>query len=228
MADQAIKFGVILSGCGVYDGAEIHESVLTLLAIDRNGGEAIIYAPNIDQFHTINHQTGAVSDGETRNVMVEAARIARGPVRDLATFSADEVDIVILPGGFGAAKNLSSFAVDGAECTVDESVAAALKATRAAGKPIGALCIAPVILAKLFGEGDLTIGQDAGVSQAIEAMGATHKATGHGEVVVDRDRLVVTSPCYMLDSTVSQIAAGAENAVMALIALRSSAQSKAA
>lgn len=228
MSSIGPKFGVILSGCGVFDGAEVYESVLTLLAIDRAGGEALIYAPNINQRQTINHQTGSESEGETRNVMVEAARIARGPVRDLASFSADDVDILIMPGGFGAAKNLSTFAFDGPDCTVNEDVAAAVKAVRAAGKPIGALCIAPVILAKVFGEGELTIGQAADVSGAIEAMGATHKITSHGEVIVDHNLSVVTSPCYMLDSTVSQIAAGTENAVKALIELHAGIAAKAA
>lgn len=218
MAGRPLKIGVILSGCGVYDGAEIHESVLTLLAISRQGVEAVCYAPNIPQHHVINHLTGEVMP-ESRNVLVEAARIARGKIADLAAFKAGDVDALVLPGGFGAAKNLSDFAFKGPGCTVNPQVTDAIRAMVAAGKPVGALCIAPAVLAKVLGDVELTIGQDAETAQALEALGARHKKTGHGEVVVDRKHKVVTTPCYMLDSTVAQIADGADNAVRALIEL---------
>ncbi|HEY0834864.1 MAG TPA: isoprenoid biosynthesis glyoxalase ElbB [Azospirillum sp.] len=220
MADKTLRFGVVLSGCGVYDGAEIHEAVCTLLAIDRAGAEAICYAPNVDQAHVVDHLTGQEM-AQTRNVLVESARIARGRIHDLATFTADDVDVLIFPGGFGAAKNLSTFAFQGPDCTVNPDVERAVRAVKAAGKPIGALCIAPAILAKLLGgEGvELTIGSDAGTAQALESLGAKHRTTTHCEIVVDRDHKVVTSPCYMLDATVSQIATGAENTVKALIQL---------
>lgn len=218
MAGRPLKIGVILSGCGVYDGAEIHESVLTLLAISRQGAEAVCYAPNIPQHHVINHLTGEVMP-ESRNVLVEAARIARGKIADLAAFKAGDVDALVLPGGFGAAKNLSDFAFKGPGCTVNPQVTDAIRAMVAAGKPVGALCIAPAVLAKVLGDVELTIGQDAETAQALEALGARHKKTGHGEVVVDRKHKVVTTPCYMLDSTVAQIADGADNAVRALIEL---------
>lgn len=220
MADKKFRIGVVLAGCGVYDGAEIHEAVCTLLAIDRAGAEAVCYAPDIDQAHVVNHLTGQES-AETRNVLVEAARIARGKIQDLAAFQASDVDALILPGGFGAAKNLSSFAFKGPDCTVDPDVEKAIRAMKAAGKPIGALCIAPAILAKLLGaEGvELTIGSDPGTAQALESLGAKHRTTTHGEIVVDRARKVVSSPCYMLDASVSQIADGATNTVNALISL---------
>lgn len=218
MAGRPLKIGVILSGCGVYDGAEIHESVLTLLAISRQGAEAVCYAPNIPQHHVINHLTGEVMP-ESRNVLVEAARIARGKIADLAAFKAGDVDALVLPGGFGAAKNLSDFAFKGPGCTVNPQVTDAIRAMVAAGKPVGALCIAPAVLAKVLGDVELTIGQDAETAQALDALGARHKKTGHGEVVVDRKHKVVTTPCYMLDSTVAQIADGADNAVRALIEL---------
>lgn len=218
MAGRPLKIGVILSGCGVYDGAEIHESVLTLLAISRQGAEAVCYAPNVPQHHVINHLTGEVMP-ESRNVLVEAARIARGKIADLAAFKAGDVDALVLPGGFGAAKNLSDFAFKGPGCTVNPQVTDAIRAMVAAGKPVGALCIAPAVLAKVLGDVELTIGQDAETAQALEALGARHKKTGHGEVVVDRKHKVVTTPCYMLDSTVAQIADGADNAVRALIEL---------
>jgi enhancing lycopene biosynthesis protein 2 len=218
MSGKTVKIGVVLSGCGVYDGAEIHESVLTLLAISRHGAEAVCYAPNIPQHHVINHLTGEES-GETRNVLVESARIARGNIRDLAQFNVADVDALVFPGGFGAAKNLSSFAFDGSGCTVNPQVAAAINATVAAGKPVGALCIAPAILAKVLGSVDLTIGQDDGTAAALEALGAHHKKTLQGEVVVDREKRVVTTPCYMLESTVAQIADGADAAIRAILDL---------
>lgn len=219
MAGNPIKIAVVLSGCGVYDGAEIQEAVLTLLAISRHGAEAVCFAPDIPQHHVVDHRTGEAMP-ETRNVLVEAARIARGAIQDLADFKADSFDALVFPGGFGAAKNLSTFAFDGPDCTVNAPVAAAVRAMAAAGKPIAALCIAPVILAKVLGDGaEVTIGQDTDTAAALERMGARHKATGRGEVVVDARRKLVTSPCYMLDSTVAQIADGADNAIRAVIDL---------
>ncbi|MEI6556829.1 MAG: isoprenoid biosynthesis glyoxalase ElbB [Rhodospirillaceae bacterium] len=209
---------VVLSGCGVYDGAEIHESVLTLLAISRHGAEAVCFSPNINQHHVINHLTGQEMV-ETRNVLVEAARIARGQIRDLAGFKAAEVDALVFPGGFGAAKNLSSFAFDGADATVNPAVEAAVRAMVAAGKPVAALCIAPALLARILGAVDLTIGQDAGTAAALEKLGARHIPARQAEVVVDRRLKVVTTPCYMLDSTVAQIADGADNAIKAVLDL---------
>ena len=212
------KIAVVLSGCGVYDGAEIHESVLTLLAISRHGAEAVCFAPDIRQHHVINHLTGQEA-AESRNVLVEAARIARGQIADLATFDAAKVDALVFPGGFGAAKNLSSFAFDGPDCSVNAGVEAAVKAMVAAGKPVAALCIAPALLAKILGDVELTIGQDADTAAALEKLGARHVPSRQAEVVVDRKLKVVTTPCYMLDSTVAQIADGADNAVKAVLEL---------
>lgn len=213
------KFAVILSGNGVFDGAEIHESVLTLLAIKRNGADYEIFAPDIPQYHVINHITGDEMD-ENRNVLIESARIARGNIKSLKEFSADQYDALILPGGFGAAKNLSTFAFDGVNCKVDPNVEKALKDMLSADKPIGALCISPVILAKVIGNGvELTIGQDTGTIEAIEKLGAAHKKTMHGEVVVDKNYKIATTPCYMLDAGIEQIADGANNIVKALLDL---------
>lgn len=210
-------FAVVLSGCGVYDGSEIHEAVLTLLAIDRAGGSYQCFAPDIAQRHVVNHLTGQEAAGESRNVLVESARIARGAIKDLAAFQPANFDALIFPGGFGAAKNLTSFAFDGPECQVDPQVARAVTAMHKAGKPIGALCIAPAILARVLGGVELTIGQDAGTASALEQMGARHRNTGHAQVVVDAGHKVVTSPCYMLDATIGQIADGAQAAVAALM-----------
>ena len=164
------RVAVILSGCGVYDGAEIHESVLTLLALDKAGAEVTAAAPDIDQYHVVNHQTGEVAEQESRNVQVESARIARGPVASVADIKPDDFDAVVLPGGFGAAKNLSSFAVEGAQCSVDESVAECLRRFHEADKPIGFACISPAIAAKIFGNKGvrLTIGTDAETAAALE------------------------------------------------------------
>lgn len=212
------RIAVVLSGCGVYDGAEIHEAVMTLLAIDRHGAQAVCFAPNVAQMHVVDHLTGQPT-AESRNVLTESARIARGAIADLAGFKAADVDAMIFPGGFGAAKNLCSFAVDGPDCTVDPSVEAAIKAMRAAGKPIGGLCIAPALLARVLGRVELTIGNDAATAQAIEAMGAHHRVAGHGQAVVDAGLKVVTSPCYMLDASISQIADGADAVVTEVLKL---------
>ena len=212
------KFAVVLSGCGVFDGAEIHEATLSLLAIARQGGSYQVFAPDIPQHHVINHLTGEETR-ETRNVLMESARIARGNIRDLKEFKPGEFDGLLLPGGFGAAKNLSSWAFEGADASVLPELEDAIRDMIQAGKPVGALCISPVILARVLGEARITIGQDEGTAEAVESLGATHVVTDHGEVVVDTDLKLVTTPCYMLDATIDQIADGASNVVEAMIGL---------
>jgi enhancing lycopene biosynthesis protein 2 len=216
---MAKKVGVVLSGCGVFDGAEIHESVITLLALDRAGAEMVFCAPDREQMHVVNHHTGEVAEGESRNVRVESARIARGPVRDVADVKADEIDALMLPGGFGAAKNLCTFAVAGADCDVDPGVAALVREVHAQGKPIAAVCIAPALLAKVLGSEspDLTIGNDTGTAGAMESLGANHVACPVTEFVVDRERKLITSPAYMLAQNISEAAAGIEKTVNALM-----------
>lgn len=210
------KFAVILSGSGVFDGAEIHEATLSLLAIMKNGASYEIFAPDVLQYHVINHITGEEMN-ERRNVLVESARIARGKIKNLKDYDPADFDALLLPGGFGAAKNLCDFAFKGPDCTVNPDVEKALKETHTLLKPIGALCIAPVILAKLFGPVELTIGQDPGTAEAIEKLGATHKSTDHGEVTVDLKNKLFTTPCYMLDATILDIAKGASNIVKAML-----------
>ena len=212
------KFAVVLSGCGVFDGAEIHEATLSLLAIAQQGGSYDIFAPDVDQHHVINHVTGEEMN-ETRNVLVESARIARGRVRNLADFRAGRFDALLFPGGFGAAKNLSSWAFDGPDAEVLPVVENAIRQMIDAGKPVGALCIAPVLLAKVLEEVKVTIGNDRGTAEALESVGATHVKASHGEVVVDASRKVVTTPCYMLDASIEQIMEGAENVVKELFRL---------
>lgn len=212
------KFAVVLSGNGVFDGAEIHEAILTIYAIAKKGAAYEIFAPDIPQHHVINHITGDEMD-ETRNVLVESARIARGNIKALSDFSGKDFDALVFPGGFGAAKNLSSFAFDGVDCKVNPDVEKAIREMISLGKPVGALCISPVILAKILEDVELTIGQDTGTAEAVEKMGATHKNTSHGEVVVDQKHKVVTTPCYMLDASIDQIGDGAENVIDAILRL---------
>lgn len=206
---------IILSGCGVKDGSEIHEAVCSMLAVARAGMTYQCFAPDIAQHHVTNHLIGQPMK-ESRNCLVEAARIARGQIKPLAQFEAKDFDAMILPGGYGAVTNLSSFADKGANCQVNSDVTQAVQAMCKAKKPIGALCIAPAILAKLIPGVVVTAGEDEEVHAAMRQMGAQTKNTTHGEVVVDEENKVVTSPCYMLEATIDQIYAGAENVVKAL------------
>ena len=212
------KIAVVLAGNGVYDGAEIHEATLTLLAIARQGAQYQCFAPDINQAHVVNHLTGKVMP-ETRNVLVEAARIARGNIKPLSEYKVTEFDAIIFPGGFGVAKNLCTFAFDGINCIVNADVEKAVRNTIVAEKPIGALCISPVLIAKVLGDVEITIGQDEGTAKAIETFGGTHKKTTHGEIVVDSKYKIVTTPCYMLDATIDQIADGADNVVRKILEL---------
>jgi enhancing lycopene biosynthesis protein 2 len=206
------KFAVVLSGCGVFDGAEIHEATLTLLAIAQQGASYEIFAPDIDQHHVINHLTHQPTS-EKRNVLVESARIARGRIKPLSQFRDSDFDALIFPGGFGAAKNLSTVAFDGPNAGVNPDVEKAVKSMHNAGKPIGALCIAPAVIARILGNVEVTIGNDPGTVDAIEKMGGKHVKATHGEVVVDKKNKIYTTPCYMLDATIVQIYDGARNVV---------------
>ena len=216
---MSVKVAVILSGCGFLDGAEIHEAVMTLYALQKLGAETLCFAPNIEQRDVVNHLTQEAVPNESRNVLIESARIARGKISDLANFDPTSVQAMVLPGGFGAAKNLSSFATEGADCTINVDVEAAIKGMILLNKPVAALCISPAVVARLYDRPTLTIGQDVDTAQTLESMGATHETTGHGEVVVDRANKLVTTPCYMLDASVPDIARGAENAMEILLTL---------
>lgn len=217
------KVGVVLAGCGVYDGSEIHEAVITLLALDRAGVEAVCMAPDMEQLHVVNHLTGEVAGGERRNVLVESARIARGKIRNLKEVKASELDGVIFPGGFGAAKNLCDFAVKGAQCTVHPEVSRLVKEIVAAKKPLAAVCIAPALLARVLGTErpghSLTIGTDPGTAGALQAMGATHVSCPVTEFVVDEKNKLISSPAYMLAGRISEAATGIEKTVKALVAM---------
>ncbi len=213
------KVGVVLSGCGVYDGAEIHESVLTLLALAKQGAEAVCFAPDKNQVDVINHLSGEPMS-ETRNVLIEAARIARGSILPLAQANADELDALIVPGGFGAAKNLSTFASQGSECHVDSALQALAQRMHALGKPLGFMCIAPAMLPKIFDFPlRLTIGTDIDTAEAIEEMGGEHVPCPVDDIVVDEDNKIVTTPAYMVAQNIAEAATGIDKLVDRVLVL---------
>ncbi|KJY73008.1 isoprenoid biosynthesis protein [Vibrio coralliilyticus] len=211
------KIAVILSGSGVFDGAEIHESVLALHAIEKQGASWHCFAPNIEQLHVINHITGEEM-AETRNVLTEAARIARGNIEDVAKLNAEEFDALLLPGGFGAAKNLTDFAVNGAECSINTHVASACRAFAQARKPAGYLCIAPAIIPMIYDNGVKgTIGNDDATASAFNALGGEHVTCEVDDIVFDEEHKVLSTPAYMLAGNISQAASGIEKLVSKLV-----------
>lgn len=215
------RVGVILSGCGFKDGAEIHESVLTLLTLDKLGCKVLCMAPDIDQARVVNHLTGQEVK-ERRNVLVESARIARGDIKDAAKVTVDDFDALILPGGYGAATNLSTFGKDGPKAQVNKDVARLVKEAHARGKPIGAICIAPGIIAAALGKTAhplLTIGNDEGTARNIEACGARHEGCAVREFVIDKKNKIVSTPAYMLGPSIAHVAEGIEKCVREVVAL---------
>jgi enhancing lycopene biosynthesis protein 2 len=216
------KVGVLLSGCGFLDGSEIHESVFTLLCLDELGAEVVFMAPRGPQLHVVDHAVRAPVAGATRDVLVEAARIARGHIRDLAGVRAADLDALVMPGGFGAAKNLSDFAAKGGEAKVHPEVGRLLGEMHAAKKPIGAICIAPAVVAAALGRvahPTLTIGEDAGTAKALEAMGAVHRPSPVDACVVDRAQRIVTTPAYMYEARPKDICAGIRKLCAEVVAM---------
>ena len=215
-----MKIGVLLSGCGVNDGSEIHETVITMLALDRADVETHLMAPNIDQMHVINHYTGQEMD-EFRNVLVESARIARGDIKDMAEVTGGDLDALIIPGGFGVAKNLSDYAMSGAECSINPDVYRLVSEMVLLKKPIGAICIAPAMMAKILAEQNqsatMTIGKDETTAKHIQAMGSTHKECPVEEMVIDEENNIVTTPAYMDAKNISEAAEGIEKLVEQII-----------
>lgn len=215
---------VILAGCGFLDGAEIHEAVSTLLAIDRAGASYQVFAPDKPQHDVVDH-TRQQPAGETRNVLVEAARIARGKARPLSELRMTEWDAVILPGGYGAAKNLVDYAVHGAACSIDPDVERVLREAHAQRKPIGAICISPVIVARALGAEHhplLTIGKDAGTAADLEKLGARHREAPADGVVVDEANRIVTTPAYMEAERIGQVFDGVTKLVERVLAMAGS------
>lgn len=214
------KIGFVLAGCGVFDGAEIHESVLSMLALQRKGYELVFFAPDVAKAHVINHQKGEPSEGETRQVLVESARVARTAVTDITRANVEQLDGLFFPGGFGVAKNLCTFAFEGERMTVNEGVASLIKGFHSAGKPMTFLCIAPVLPAKVLGNGvELTIGTDPDVAGKIELMGGKHVNKAVDEVHVDKTNRIVTSPAYMSAKNLLDVEASVAAAVEAFAEL---------
>ncbi len=225
-----MKIGVILSGNGVYDGSEIHESVFTLLAIAEKGAEAVCFAPNIDQHHVINHLSGEEMD-EKRNVLTEAARIARGAIQPLDQLDVKKLDALVIPGGFGAAKNLTKWAFSGPDGEILPEVKKVITEMLMAKKPVAGLCMGPTVIAKaLEGTGvraSMTVGTteqpspyDIGaISQGMEKTGAAALMKTVEEIAIDKENKIVTAPCYMMEATIIQIRENVTQAVDALIKL---------
>jgi len=211
------KIGIVLSGCGVHDGSEIHETVITMLELDKAGAETMVIAPNIDQLHVINHATGEEMD-DSRNVLIESARISRGNIEDIAGITSNDLDALIFPGGFGVAKNLSDYAMAGMECSVNPDVLRLSREVHNDGKPIGVICIAPTIMAKILaGETELTIGFDEQTASDIDAMGAKHVLCPVDEIVVDKEKRVVSTPAYMEAKSIKEAASGIEKLVAEIL-----------
>lgn len=214
------KVAVILSGNGVFDGAEIHESVLTLLSLAKAGAEYQCFAPNILQYHVVNHLTGEISEGETRNVLVESARIARGEILNLNKIHVNDFDALILPGGFGAAKNLCNFAIQGVDAIVNAEVLAVCQSFAIARKPTGYACIAPALLPQIYGKGvKLTIGTDKNTAEALVMMGAEHVDCAVSDIVVDENNRLVTTPAYMLAHDIVEASIGIDKMVSKVLSM---------
>ena len=214
------KIGVLLSGCGVYDGVEIHEAVITMLALDRRGADIVCMAPDIEQHHVVNHLNGE-STNEKRNVLVESARVARGNLKNLKQVKATDIDGLIMPGGFGAAKNLSNFAIKGKNADVNPDVARIVNEMVNAKKPVGAICISPAVLAKILEDKnpEVTIGNDIGTADAIESMGGVHIACTVDNIHIDHTNKLITTPAYMVGPGIKDVAVGIEKLVDELLKL---------
>jgi enhancing lycopene biosynthesis protein 2 len=218
MAPQK-RVGVVLSGCGFLDGAEIQEATCTLLSLDRRGAKLVAIAPDVEQMHVVDHVKGAPAEGEKRRVLEESSRIVRGQITEISKVSAKDLDALVFPGGYGVAKNLCTFAVDGRNMRVLPEVERLAREMRAASKPQGYICIAPVIAAKLFGADrvKVTIGNDRDTAAAIESWGARHVDCKVDEIAVDERLEIVTTPAYMLGPWIAPVAAGIDKLVSAVL-----------
>ncbi|OPX27055.1 MAG: isoprenoid biosynthesis protein ElbB [Candidatus Cloacimonas sp. 4484_140] len=216
-----LNIGVVLSGSGWKDGSEIHEAVVTLLHLDRAHAGIVMMAPDTEQMDVVNHLTNKQIHGEKRNILIESARIARGDIRDIKNVSASELDGLIIPGGSGAMKNLCDFATKGINMTVNPHLEKLLKEIHAQKKPLGFICIAPMIAAKVFGyeHPKLTLGNNSGAARQIEAFGAKHVTCPVDDIVLDETLKIVTTPAYMLGPSISYISLGIEKLVQKILEL---------
>jgi enhancing lycopene biosynthesis protein 2 len=222
-----MRIGVLLSGCGVYDGAEIQEAVLTLLAIEEIGAKAICIGLNQDQYHVINHLNGEEMI-EKRNMLIEAARIARGEINEISTVSPADLDALVIPGGFGSAKNFTSWAFDGPEGTIDPKVKLLIVNMVNVGKPIAALCVSPIVVAKAFENSmvhaQLTMGTDAapspydikGFSTGLESLGSTTSMKMIDEIEIDKENKIISAPCYMMEASIVEVRKNIRKAIDAV------------
>jgi len=203
------KVAVVLSGCGFLDGAEIHESVCVLLNLSRRGARVSCFAPDAPQAHVVDHAKGHVAENESRNTMAEAARITRGDIKPLCSLHAEDFDALVMPGGFGVAKNLCDFAFNGAGMHVEPEVERIITGFRSAEKPIGLCCIAPILAAKLIPGATLTLGAPSEATHAAEHLGATHVEAPVTEIVIDEANRLVTTPAYMYgDAPIHEVETG--------------------
>jgi len=216
MGQKPLRFAVILAGCGNKDGAEIHESSLTLLSIDRAGHQYQCFAPDVPQGRVLNFLTNQEMP-EKRNVLLESARIARSKIKTLTDFQEGDFDILVMPGGNGVAYNLCTFAVDGDRMTVLPQVESSVRAMHQAGKPIGALCISPVIIAKVLKKVTVTFGKDEKINAIFQKTGAKTVNADARSIVIDHENKIVTTPCYMLDARISEISEGIDKLIQQLI-----------
>ncbi|PWL27151.1 MAG: isoprenoid biosynthesis protein ElbB [Fluviicola sp. XM-24bin1] len=222
-----MKIGVLLSGCGVYDGAEIHEATLTLLSIAEIGAEAVCLSVDRDQHHVVNHTNGEEMN-EKRNMLVEAARIARGNISNINEVNPADIDGLVIPGGFGSAKNFTSWAFEGPDGSILPEVKLLIVNMLNVGKPVAALCVSPVVMAKALEGSDIkpnmTIGSDQeespydipGFSGGLEATGATTEMKTVREILVDAENKIITAPCYMMESNILDVRKNVRSAVEAL------------
>jgi enhancing lycopene biosynthesis protein 2 len=215
------KVAVILAGCGVFDGSEIYEGTLTLLYLDQNDAQVTCFAPQKKQYHVIDHTKGEPVEGESRDVYTEAARLARGNIKPLSELKVDDFDAVVFPGGFGAAKNLCTFAFDGPDCEIDSEVERVIKETLENKKVLGTICISPATVARALKDSGknpkLTVGTDQGTMDALKAMNAEPVAREVSEIAVDEDNKIVSTPAYMLGQRISEVAVGIEKLVKKVI-----------
>lgn len=220
---MAKRVGVILAGCGYLDGAEIQEAIFTLYFLDREGAEIVAMAPDKPQYHVINHYNGQEMKGETRNILWESARITRGNIKPVDPNVATQLDALILPGGYGVAKNICTYAFEGTACSVDEKVAELIRKMHQLKKPIGAICISPIVLAKVLGNENftptLTIGNDLNTAKDIEKLKGKHLNCTVTDYVVDKENKLVSTPAWMLGPRISEIAKGIERLVLEVLAM---------
>ena len=215
------KIAVVLAGSGVNDGTEIHEAVITLLAIKRNKADYVCFAPDKNQYEVIDHTSNSSVESEQRNILVESARIARGDIKDLKMYDPKDFDAIVFPGGLGVAKNLFTYAIDGVECEIDDTVAKVILDTKEAGKPIGAICISPLLITRAFKDSNVkpkvTIGDNKDLIAAVKNFGGRPVEKKVNEICYDEVFKIVSTPAYTMAQDIAEAASGIEKLVKKII-----------